>query len=489
MKRYITHDPWKIIEDKFHPEYQKISESLFSIGNGQMGQRANHEEGYLGETLQGSYLAGIYYPDKTRVGWWKNGYPEYFAKVLNSPNWINIDLVIDQHPFDLREWEILSFRRVLDMQNGMLQRTMQIQKDDVALLISAQRLCHYQEKDCGLLTYSIKPLKGNIELSMASSIEGDVRNSDANYDEDFWTAHTTSKIKSGLQLTCRTRKTDFQTTYSLASLFRKNETDLKPENIRTDRRIAHRCTCSLSQGEMLTLEKYVIVHSSLHEPPEIQAGKGEERLRQMVDQGIQLLFTTHKQVWRQKWAESDIQITGDVAAQQGIRFNIFQLHQTYSGDDPRLNIGPKGFTGEKYGGSTYWDTEAYCLPFYLSTAPTTVARNLLVYRYRHLEKAIENANKLGFDSGAALYPMVTMTGEECHNEWEITFEEIHRNGAIAHAIYYYEKYTGDNSYRVAEGAEVLVGIARFWAQRVHYSEPKQAYVIHGVTGPNEYEKM
>ena len=49
--------------------------------------------------------------------------------------------------------------------------------------------------------------------------------------------------------------------------------------------------------------------------------------------------------------------------------------------------------------------------------------------------AIENAEKLGFSNGAALYPMVTMNGEECHNEWEITFEEIHRNGAIAFAIF------------------------------------------------------
>jgi maltose phosphorylase len=37
--------------------------------------------------------------------------------------------------------------------------------------------------------------------------------------------------------------------------------------------------------------------------------------------------------------------------------------------------------------------------------------------------------------------MVTMNGEECHNEWEITFEEIHRNGAIAFAIYNYHRYT------------------------------------------------
>jgi maltose phosphorylase len=60
---------------------------------------------------------------------------------------------------------------------------------------------------------------------------------------------------------------------------------------------------------------------------------------------------------------SDITIEGDVKAQQGIRFNIFQLNQTYLGKDSRLNIGPKGFTGEKYGGST-WDG-AYCIPFIL----------------------------------------------------------------------------------------------------------------------------
>jgi maltose phosphorylase len=152
-----------------------------------------------------------------------------------------------------------------------------------------------------------------------------------------------------------------------------------------------------------------------------------------------------------------------------------------------LNIGPKGFTGEKYGGSTYWDTEAYCVPFYLATAPQEVSKNLLVYRHKQLGKAIENAAKLGFKDGAALYPMVTMNGEECHNEWEITFEEIHRNGAIAFAIFNYIRYTGDESYLSDFGLEVLIGIARFWKQRVNWSSDKQQYVMLGVTGPNEYE--
>src|SRR5690606_24067487 len=203
--------------------------------------------------------------------------------------------------------------------------------------------------------------------------------------------------------------------------------------------------------------------------------------------GFNALLEKQKLAGEKIWNMSDITIEGDVEAQQGIRFNIFQLNQTYLGKDARLNIGPKGFTGEKYGGSTYWDTEAYCIPFYMATKNQKVARNLLEYRYNHLQKAIENAEKLGFSNGAALYPMVTMNGEECHNDWEITFEEIHRNGAIAFAIFNYHRYTGDYSYIPEKGLEVLIGIARFWQQRANFSTAKNKYVILGVTGPNEYE--
>jgi maltose phosphorylase len=110
-----------------------------------------------------------------------------------------------------------------------------------------------------------------------------------------------------------------------------------------------------------------------------------------------------------------------------------------------------------------------------------------VYRYKHLGKAIENAAKLGFKHGAALYPMVTINGEECHNEWEITFEEIHRNGAMSFAIYNYINHTGDVGYLAEYGLEVLIAISRFWRQRVQWSDRRNGYIMLGVTGPNEYE--
>ena len=243
----------------------------------------------------------------------------------------------------------------------------------------------------------------------------------------------------------------------------------------------------IKQNQTFTIHKfggYVVDRN--HKKDELVAA-AKEALDKAVSFGFDALLELQKQSWAQIWKMSDITIEGDVKAQQGIRFNIFQLNQTYLGTDVTLNIGPKGFTGEKYGGSTYWDTEAYCIPFYMATKDQSVARKLLEYRYYHLDKAIENAGKLGFINGAALYPMVTMNGEECHNEWEITFEEIHRNGAIAFAIFNYFRFTGDYSYIPEKGLEVLIGIARFWQQRATFSSDKNKFMILGVTGPNEYE--
>ena len=240
-------------------------------------------------------------------------------------------------------------------------------------------------------------------------------------------------------------------------------------------------------GDEMTLIKYVSVLSSLNNPKNDLINDVKKRLLKVSSEGYDKLFSGHKKEWEKIWKSSDIVIEGDTSAQQAIRFNIFHLNQTYTGKDERLNIGPKGFTGEKYGGSTYWDTEAFVLPFFLKTADQKVVRNLLLYRYKHLEASIENGSKLGFKNGAALYPMVTMNGEECHNEWEITFEEIHRNGAIAFAIFNYIRHTGDNNYLADYGLEVLIGISRFWSQRATWSENLKKYVILGVTGPNEYE--
>lgn len=490
MKKYIKHDPWNIIEEGYNPEFNKISESLFSIGNGKMGQRANFEESFSGPSLQGSYVAGVYYPDKTRVGWWKNGYPEYFAKVLNAANWIGIDVTVGEQSLDVAKYNVLEFKRILNMQEGYLERhTVLDLGGGREIEISSVRFCSMKRSELGAIQYKIKLRNFSDSVVVKPYIDFDVINEDSNYGEKFWDEVGKDITLNKGWVTSKTKKTDFHVCTGMLYDATLNGKDISPviEEESREKYVGSSFSVDLSEGDILTINKYAANISSEYHGKQNLEVVCLERLQEGTTVGFDALLEEQKQSWKEKWEESDIVIEGDVAAQQGIRFNIFQLNQTYTGEDERLNIGPKGFTGEKYGGSTYWDTEAYCLPFYLSTADERVARNLLFYRYKHLDRAIENAEKLGFKDGAALYPMVTMNGEECHNEWEITFEEIHRNGAIAYAIYDFTRYTGDHEYLHNYGLEVLIGISRFWAQRVNFSEAKGKYVMLGVTGPNEYE--
>jgi maltose phosphorylase len=490
MKKYIIHNEWKIIEEGFRPEYNRISESIFSIGNGRMGQRANFEEKYSGDSLRGAYIAGIYYPDKTRVGWWKNGYPEYFAKIINSANWIGINISVNGQELDLSKAKILTFRRELDMQHGLLSRSFEAElPNGNRVKVITQRFVSIHDTELGAIRYSVKALNFSGEIAISPYLDGDVRNEDANYDEKFWVEIQKEINKNEGYLTLETLKTKFQVTTGMWFQILKNNQPVSAEisNIELEKYVEATQKISVEKGEEITIEKLSATVSSMNYKKSGLLKKAKSAIGRARKAGFDTLFENHKNKWLEKWETSDIKIKDDVAAQQGIRFNIFQLNQTYTGEDERLNIGPKGFTGEKYGGVTYWDTEAYCLPFYLSTAPVEVSRNLLTYRHKHLQKAIENAKKLGFNGNAALYPMVTINGEECHNEWEITFEEIHRNGAIAYAIFNYVNYTGDKEYLAPCGFEVLLAISRFWSQRVNWSEEKQNFVMLGVTGPNEYE--
>jgi maltose phosphorylase len=488
MKDYIGIKPWSIVEEGFHPEYNKVSESIFSIGNGRMGQRANFEEEFSGSTLSGSYIAGVYYPDKTRVGWWKNGYPEYFAKVLNAVKWNGIELQVDGQTIDLAKMKPQQFYRELNMKTGLLSRRFKVELPNGNILeIHASRFCSMKRKNLGAIRYEIKTSK-DCSIQLSSGLNGNIRNQDSNYDEFFWENTTTGLLNSEtVFLSQQTRKTGFKIFAAACS-----------KVTAADKLVASACnheeytanahfSFSLQAGQSAVLEKYAIILSDLYVNPAQFHDTAINEINEASNTGFDTLAMEHAAAWHNIWQNCDIEIEGDESAQQAIRFNIFQLFQTYTGDDARLNIGPKGFTGEKYGGSTYWDTEAYCIPFYLGTASPEVSRNLLLYRHQQLPKAIENAQKLGFSGGAALYPMVTMNGEECHNEWEITFEEIHRNGAIAYAIFDYIRYTGDSDYMASHGLEVLIGIARFWAQRVNWSNERQKFVMLGVTGPNEFE--
>ncbi len=490
MNKYLQTDPWCIIEEGFHQNKQLASESIFSLGNGQIGQRANFEEHYSGETMLGSYIAGIYYPERAEHGNWKNGYSDTNDKIVNAPNWTVISVRLNDNRLDLADWDIKDFRRTLNMREGFLERSFEATNfKGHRIQVSVRRFLSMAETEIGAISYTVKSLNFEGRISFLPLIDGDVRNSFTNYDEPFWNVLQTKTEQDVSHLWAQTRRMDFHVCAGLTYSFYKNNEllNVNPTKIEKEKVAGFSVGTDIRIGDTVCLNKYVAVISSLNHPREELTLRACTMARTAKKKGWNQLFEEHVKVWEEKWLQSDVIIDSDIAAQQAIRYSIFQLNQTYNGNDARLNISPKGFTGEKYSGATRWDTEAICIPFYLCTSPQNVSKNLLLYRFRHLPKAILNAEKLGFTNGAALFPVATFNGIESYNEWEMTFEEIHRNGIIAYAIYNYIRYTGDENYLADYGLRVLIAICRFWSQRVSVSTEKKKYVILGVTGPNMYE--
>jgi maltose phosphorylase len=483
IQRLFDIDPWKIVTTTLDKENRRLQESLTSIGNGYMGMRGNFEEQYSGDHHLGTYLAGVWYPDKTRVGWWKNGYPDYFGKVINAVNFIAMDLFINNQVVDLAKISPQDFYMELDMQTGILRRSFTVSIAGATVKFSFERFLSIVKKELAVITMNAEIIEGSAQIKVVSKLDNAVHNEDSNYEERFWEELAHGSENNYRYLTSRTIENNFGIEqFTVTAAMQHNQ---QPDTTETeDLVIADTFTFTGEAGATFHLQKNVVILTSRDVEPSEQVAKVTE-LFQKYSISYDALRLEQVNAWQERWALADVIIEGDNAAQQGIRFNLFQLFSTYYGEDERLNIGPKGFTGEKYGGATYWDTEAYAVPLYLALAKPEVTRNLLKYRHNQLPQAHINAQKQGL--AGALYPMVTFTGIECHNEWEITFEEIHRNGAIAYAIYNYTNYTGDTNYLKSEGLEVLTAIARFWADRVHYSKRQQKYMIHGVTGPNEYE--
>lgn len=490
MKKYLKTDEWSIIEDNFQADRLRMSESIFSLGNGHFGQRGYFEEPYSSDSYRGSFVAGITFLDKTRVGWWKNGFPRFYTRIPNAADWNRISLRLIDEELDLAQWDVTSFNRCLNMKEGISSRNVEVTSPKGnQLVLHVEHIVNMAHPNLCHIKYSVTSVNYTGKISLVPIINGNIVDNTEQSNEKIWNV-----LRSGVNRECaflwtQTRHEDSQVCYAMNYQFYKNnkETSANPIRIEKEKQVGFSVGTDVKPGDTVTLIKYTAILSSLYYERQDLIDKSISEVRKARVSGWEALLKDHQQAWQNIWDEADVTIKGDPEAQQGIRYNIFQVYQTYRGDDPRLNIGPKGFTGEKYGGNTYWNTELCCVPYFLLSSPKDIVKNLLIYRYNQLPKAIENAKKLGFNNGAALFPQVTTNGEECHSEWEITFEEIHRNNIIIYVIDQYAALTGTLEYIAKYGLEVMIAVSRFWSQRVSFSQPKKKYVILGVTGPNEYE--
>jgi maltose phosphorylase len=223
---YILPNNWSIIEEGFDADRVKSSESLFSIGNGAMGQRANFEEHYSGSTFQGSYIAGVYYPDKTKVGWWKNGYPEYFAKVLNAPNWIGINVEINGENLDLATCKsVAHFKRELNMKEGWYSRSFEaVLQNDTQIEVKAIRFLSLDIDELGAIRYEIIPVNTDAKVVFKPYVDAGIENEDTNWEERFWETLELKNQDNQAFVVARTLKTNFTVATYMHNSILVNET-------------------------------------------------------------------------------------------------------------------------------------------------------------------------------------------------------------------------------------------------------------------------
>lgn len=479
---YFKENPWQIIEEGFEPEHSKVAESIFSLANEYMGVRGYMEEGYSGDSLVGSYFNGIY-EKKKQEGSHYVGITDTTEFMVNSVNWLDTVIEAEGERLDLGKSSIHSFRRWLDMKTGLLTRYFVWQlSDGKEMEVTFERIISMDRVEDAAQRIIIKPLdfQGKIHLVMGLDGSGIHVSAEKNFwktlaireEESFLsmemeTINTAQKVNSSMQVSgrgisltgcCKEEK-------KVQLLF---EMDAAPGKIC----YAERKVCS-----------FVCRNKEEEEHYQKQCAKSKQRLSEV---SFKQILEENRAWWGRIWEHCDIEIKGDPENQQGVRFCIFQLFQTYHGAVKGSNIGAKGLTGEAYNGNAFWDTETYCLPFFLFN-DLQGAKNLLYFRYQTLEEAKKRAKEL--DCAGAFYPIATISGKECCNLWQHASLQLQASTAVAYGIWFYEKMSGDMDFLASQGMEMLIEICRMLATRGDYSNDGSRFGYYGVMGPDEFQMM
>lgn len=462
-KKYFEVNPWKVIEKGFDPKQGRVSESIFSLGNEYMGIRGQFEEAYSGDKLIGSYFNGIF-EDKPL------SYPEYFkgfAKrccfMINANNWLYTRIFVDGEELDLAKIPFENFYRELDMKTGIVTRSF----NAFGVKFTFERFVCIVNHHIGAQKITFES-DGEHELRIVSGIDFTPIHEEEG--KNYWI----EEDKGNNYIICKTLS-------SGQRIFSKFKTNITACNsIDAEKIVANEYKVHLKNK--VVFEKVIYNFAERKGTKEIEF--------ELADSSLIKTYEEYKQEhigrWAEIWNSSDIVIDGDDDSQQGIRFCIFNMHQTYHGDDDRLNVGAKGLTGEKYSGWTFWDSETYCLPFYMFNNPKA-AKNLLMYRYNTLKQAKERA--IEQNCKGACYPMVTIDGTESCGVWQHGNLEIHVTAAVAYGVWHYVKNTGDMEFLKNYGKELLIETSRYFASRGGWSPKTGEFGLYGVMGPDEFHMM
>ncbi len=478
--RYYIDHPWMIVEEGFNPEYALVSESVFSLGNEHMGVRGYFDEGYGNSTLQGSYMSGVYEEAPGAQSGYK-GMVDKTYFMVNTVDWLAFKPEIDGETLDLATSKFTDFKRVLDLRTGLLTRSfVWVTRSGKELRLTFERFLSMQSVRYGGQRVTMQPLNFSGSITVYAGL--DFSRPHVTAGRNLWNVFESSCKDSVCSMLAQTQ-TSGKTVFATCS-FTGDIASCTPQPFE-DKKAAVELTVPLTQGKESVVTR-------LYESLAFPGAVGETEQAECAAAGEALLTADYDSLlrlsaawWEAAWRRSDIEIQGDDLNQQGIRFCIFQMHQTYHGAEESSVIGAKGLTGEAYNGNTFWDTETYCLPFYLFDNPEA-ARTLLVFRYNTLDSARRRAKAL--DCEGAFYPIATISGEECCTLWQHASLQLQPSTAVAYGIWHYVKLTNDTAFLYRYGAEMLAEICRMLVTRGDFSS-SGLYGYYGVMGPDEFQMM
>ncbi|MGI6766239.1 MAG: glycoside hydrolase family 65 protein [Lentihominibacter sp.] len=468
------------------PAEMRYYETIFHSANGYLGVRYDFEEGCPEEfeITQSQYINGFYESVEMNQPERLYGLPDKKQTMVNIANTQNIRLLIDGEEFSMYSGKLKSMRLTLDTNKGLVERKVHwISPGGREIKLKIIRIASFSIRNLFLIDYEVTPVNfdGNIELVSEHNgyvlnykKENDPRVSGTNVRYIF---PRKTEIRNGASyIVAETKNSGLQVCSCVKNV-------LNSPHSESFSVFANGAKCTLQikgkKGRSIRLYKYSIFTDSLRYDDVFE--EAEKKLNEALNMPIDELYRQQRISMDEYWSACHVKIGGDLSTSLAMRFNLYQLNQS-AGRDGYSNISPKGLSGDGYEGHYFWDSEMYIQPVFTLTNPE-ISGNLIRYRYRTLDKARENAVRMGHNQGA-LYPWRTISGEECSGYFPAGSAQYHINGDIAHSIVMYYLATGDMNFIEECGAEMLIETARLWISAGNYYDGK--FHINNITGPDEY---
>lgn len=493
-------DPWRLVERSYSSADLGVTETLFSLGNGYLGMRANPEEGREAHS-HGTYLNGFHETWPILHAEEAFGFAKTGQTIVNVPDAKLLKLYVDDEPLLLSAADLDSYERAVDFRNGVLTREM-IWRTPAGkrVRVSSQRMVSFVHRHLAVMTFEITLLDAAAPVVVSSQLlnrqdgedEYHVKSAalgegmDPRRSRKFGRRVLEPRLQredgneivlgyrcanSKMTLACGTRHL-IDTSCQV-----EVETDVGADLAKTV------FTVSATPGDPIKITKLVSYHSSIGVPTEELADRCSRTLQRAEADGIEHIVVEQRGWLDEFWANSDVELRGDDRAQQALRWNLFQLAQA-SARTQEQGVAAKGVTGGGYDGHYFWDTEVYVVPFLAYTMPEA-ARKIVRFRWQMLDAARERAREMS--QVGALFPWRTINGEEASAYYAAGTAQYHINAAVVLALRRYLEASGDIDFLSHEGSEILVETARLWVDLGFFGQNGgRTFHIHGVTGPDEY---